>query len=88
MFQKDTFRLIKSTFNRFFSLFMMVGIGVAFMMGLMSTKIIMKSSVDVFNDEYKLQDMQLVSSYGFGEDDVREIKKQDVVEDVFASKFI
>ena len=59
MFQKDTFRLIKSTFNRFFSLFMMVVIGVAFMMGLMSTKIIMKGSVDAYNDKYKLQDLQL-----------------------------
>ena len=88
MFQKDTFRLIKSTFNRFFSLFMMVVIGVAFMMGLMSTKIIMKSSVDVFNDEYNLQDLQLVSSYGFDEDDVKEIRKQSGIKDVFPSKFI
>ena len=88
MFQKDTFRLIKSTFNRFFSLFMMVVIGVAFMMGLMSTKIIMKGSVDAYNDKYKLQDLQLVSSYGFDEDDIDAIKKQEGLSGVFSSKFV
>ena len=88
MFQKDTFRLIKSTFNRFFSLFMMVVIGVAFMMGLMSCKAVMKESVDWYNDEYHLQDVQLYSSYGFGEDDVKEIKKQSEIDRVFASKMV
>ncbi|MBR0417429.1 MAG: ABC transporter permease [Firmicutes bacterium] len=88
MFHKDTLRLIKHTFNRFFSLFMMVLIGVAFMMGLFSTKSIMKESVDAFNDEYSLQDVQLYSSYGFDDDDVKEIKKQPVVDKVFASKTV
>ena len=88
MFHKDTFRLIKHTFNRFFSLFMMVLIGVAFMMGLMSTKAIMKQSVDAFNDKYHLQDLQLYSSYGFDIDDVRAIKEQDSVDRVFASKMV
>ena len=88
MFQKDTFRLIKTTFNRFFSLFMMVVIGVAFMMGLMSTKAIMKESVDAFNDEYRLQDVQLYSSYGFDDDDIREIRKQEAVDKVFASRMV
>ncbi len=88
MFHKDTFRLIKHTFNRFFSLFMMVLIGVAFMMGLMSTKAIMKQSVDAFNDKYHLQDLQLYSSYGFDIDDVRAIKEQDAVDRVFASRMV
>ena len=61
---------------------MMVLIGVAFMMGLFSTKSIMKESVDAFNDEYSLQDVQLYSSYGFDDDDVKEIKKQPVVDKV------
>ena len=88
MFQKDTFRLIKVTFNRFFSLFMMVLIGVAFMMGLLSTKAVMKESVDAYNDEYNLQDIQLYSSYGFGEEDIEELKKQNGIEHVFASKMV
>ena len=88
MFHKDTFRLIKHSFNRFFSLFMMVLIGVAFMMGLFSTKSIMKESVDAFNDKYGLQDVQLYSSYGFDDDDIWAIRGQKGIEHVFASKMI
>ncbi len=88
MFQKDTFRLIKVTFNRFFSLFMMVVIGVAFMMGLLSTKSVMKESVDFYNDEYRLQDVQLYSSYGFGEEDVKAIRKEPYVDRILASRMV
>ena len=86
MFQKDTFRLIKNTFNRFFSLLMIVLIGVAFMMGLLSTREIMEKNVDSYADEYHLQDIQLFSSYGFGEDDVRAIEDLEYTDLVFASK--
>ena len=71
MFHKDTFRLIRRTFNRFFSLLMIVLIGVAFMMGLFSTRPIMEKSVDKYFDEMKLQDFQIYSSYGFDDNDVR-----------------
>ena len=87
MFHKDTFRLIRRTFNRFFSLVMIVLIGVAFMMGLLSTRGIMENSVDIYADEYDLQDVQLFSSYGFDDDDVKAIESLDYVDKVFASKF-
>lgn len=86
MFHKDTFRLIKSTFNRFFSLFMIVLIGVAFMMGLLSTRTVMEQSVDVYEDAEKLQDFQIYSSYGFDEEDVKAFRAQEFVKDCFASK--
>ncbi|MBQ1505155.1 MAG: hypothetical protein IIZ48_00115, partial [Erysipelotrichales bacterium] len=86
MFHKDTFRLIKSTFNRFFSLFMIVLIGVAFMMGLLSTRTVMEQSVDVYEDAEKLQDFQIYSSYGFDEEDVKAFRSQEFVKDCFASK--
>ena len=88
MFHKDTFRLIKRTFNRFFSLVMIVLIGVAFMMGLLSTRGIMEENVDRYSDEYALQDVQLYSSYGFDDDDVEAIKARDYVDKVFASRFV
>ena len=87
MFHKDTFRLIKKTFNRFFSLVMIVLIGVAFMMGLLSTRGIMEENVDRYADEYDLQDVQLYSSYGFDVADVKAIASQDVVDKVFPSRF-
>ena len=65
MFQIDTFRLIKKTLKRFLSLTLIVLIGVAFMMGLMSNPFIMRKSVDSFDDKYHLHDLQLYSAYGF-----------------------
>ena len=87
MFHKDTFRLIKKTFNRFFSLVMIVLIGVAFMMGLLSTRSIMEDNVDRYGDEYDLQDIQIYSSYGFDDADVEAIRSQSGVKNVFASRF-
>ena len=86
MFHKDTFRLIKKSFNRFFSLVMIVLIGVSFMMGLLSSRTIMERSVDTYNDEYRLQDIQIYSSYGFDENDVEAIRALDMVEKCFASR--
>ncbi len=86
MFHKDTIRLIKKTFNRFFSLVMIVLIGVAFMMGLLATPDIMRQSIDYYNDNNNLQDFQLYSSFGFCNEDVIRLRKQDFVESVFASK--
>lgn len=86
MFHRDTLRLIKNTFNRFFSLVMIVLIGVAFMMGLLSSRPIMEQSVDRYFDDNKLQDFQLYSSYGFDETDIRALKNQEYVKDCFASR--
>ena len=86
MFKKDTFRLIKKTFNRFFSLLMIVLIGTAFMMGLMSNPTIMRGSVDKYDDDNNLQDIQLYSSYGFCDEDVKAIKAYEGIENVQASK--
>ena len=67
MFNKDTFRLIRKTSNRFLSLFMIVLVASAFMMGLFTNALILRESVDRYNDEYGLQDLQIYSSYGFCE---------------------
>lgn len=88
MFHKDTLRLIKKTIRRFFTIFLMVFIGVAFMVGVLSTHSIMKKSVDIYFDEYNFMDVQLYSSYGFDEEDVETIRNANVVEDVFATKFV
>ena len=63
-------------------------IGVAFMVGLMATSPILQSSVDVYDDETNLMDLQLYSSYGFCDEDIEALKNTRGVEDVFGSKFI
>ena len=88
MFNKDTLRLIRKTSNRFISLFMIVLIGTAFMMGLLSTRSIMETSVDRYSDEYDLHDLQFYSSYGFCKEDVKAISEDESIDQVFASKFM
>lgn len=88
MFRKDTFRLIKRTHKRFLSLFLIVTIGVAFMVGVMASSPVLRDSVDLYYDENHLMDIQLYSSYGFCKEDISAIKKVNGVKDVFASKFV
>ena len=88
MFRKDTFRMIKKTSKRFISLVLIVLIGSGFMMGLMSSSTILRNSMDVFNDEYNLQDIQIYSNYGFCIEDIEKIKETEGVKDVFASRFV
>ena len=88
MFNKDTFRLIRKTSNRFLSLFMIVLVASAFMMGLFTNSLILRESVDLYNDKYHLQDLQIYSSYGFCEEDIEALKQNEDVKEVFASKFV
>jgi len=88
MLIKDALRLIKTTAKRFISLVLIVLIGVAFMLGLFVTPNIMRTSVDEINKETRLANIQIYSSYGFCEDDVKALKALNSVESVFASKQI
>ena len=67
---------------------MIVLIGVGFMMGLLSTRAIMETNVDSYDDEYKLQDIQIYSSYGFDDEDVKALSNQDFVSNYFASRMM
>ena len=87
MFNKDTLRLIRKSSNRFLSLLMIVLIGTAFMMGLLSSRPVMEVSVDRYADEYGLHDLQFYSSYGFCEEDVEAIAADETIDQVFASRF-
>ena len=88
MFHRDTLRLIKKTIKRFLTIFLMVMIGVSFMVGLLATKPIMHKSVDIYYDEYEFMDVQLYSSYGFNDDDINVLKNEDFIDQVFGSKFV
>ncbi|MBQ6334970.1 MAG: ABC transporter permease [Erysipelotrichaceae bacterium] len=88
MFNRDTFRLIGKTFNRFLSLFMIVMVSSAFMMGLFSNGTLLRESMDVYNDDLHLQDIQLYSSYGFCDEDIEALRKNEDVDRVFGSRFV
>ena len=88
MFRIETFRLIVKTFRRFLSLTLIVMIGAGFMMGLMSTPTVLRGSIDIYYDEYDLNDLVIYSPYGFCDEDYRTISSTDGVSNVFASKEI
>lgn len=82
---KNCFRDIKTSFGRFFAIFAIVTIGVAFFAGVTATAPDMKNSSDCYYDEYNLMDIRLLSNIGFTDEDIEAVKKQDTVEGVFAT---
>ena len=80
--RKDFFMEIKTSFGRFMSIFFIVAIGVAFFSGIRATEPDMRYSGDAYFDEKKLFDIQVISTLGLTEDDVRALKKVSGVERV------
>lgn len=81
---KDTLREVKKSLGRFLSILAIVAIGVAFFAGVKAAVPDMKHTADQYFDDYKLEDMQLISTIGFTRDDVDAIKAVDGVEGVMA----
>lgn len=88
MFHKDTFRLIAKTRKRFITIVLIVLIGVAFMVGLMSSAPTMRYSVDKYFDDTNFMDVQLFSSFGFDDRDVNALKKAPQVAAVYPTRFV
>lgn len=85
---KDTFREIKNSFGRFFAIFAIVAIGVAFFAGVTASSSDMKHSSDCYYDEYNLMDLRILSGVGFTEEDIDAIRSVDGVEGLFATHTI
>lgn len=81
---KDLFREIKASFGRFFAIFAIVFIGVAFFAGVTASSSDMKNSADHYYDSYQLCDIQLLSTIGFYDEDIEEIRGVNGVEGVYA----
>lgn len=86
-FWKNILRLIRTTKSRFFSLTAIVAIGVAFFVGVYSSSTIMSVSVDAYDDEYHLKDIQIYSNYGFTEDDIKAVSELPGVSLAEGAKF-
>lgn len=81
---KDLMREIKASFGRFFAMFAIVLIGVAFFAGVTASSYDMKYSADKYYDDNNMMDIRLLSTVGFDDEDVKAIKDVDGVEGVFA----
>lgn len=82
---KDLIREIKKTFGRFFAIFAIVAIGVAFFAGVTAASSDMRNSADAYYDQYNLMDERIVSSIGFNENDITAIKNVDGINGVYPS---
>lgn len=80
---KDTFREIKRSFGRFFSIFSIVFIGVAFFAGVKASAPDMKYTADNYYDDNNLMDIKILSNVGFTDDDVDKIQDISGVGGVF-----
>ncbi|NTW72823.1 MAG: hypothetical protein HGA49_11365, partial [Eubacteriaceae bacterium] len=71
---KDTFREIKKSFSRFMSIFAITAIGVGFFAGIKAASPDMKLTADQYYKDQGLMDIRLVSTYGFDQDELKNIR--------------
>lgn len=80
MMKRTTMREIKSSFGRFFAILAIVALGVGFFSGLKITKPAMVNTINEFLKEKNFFDLHLISTIGFGEEDVAAFSKEEEVE--------
>lgn len=83
---KDAIREISTTKKRFFSLLLIVTIGVGFYVGLKSTSLDMEKTAKNYYKETNLMDMKVISTTGFNKEDKNIIKEVDGVKGVMLAK--
>jgi len=80
--RKDFYMEIKTSLNRFLSIFMIVALGVAFFAGLRATDPDMRLTADNYFDKSSLMDIRILSTLGLTDADVTAIEKTNGVKEV------
>ncbi len=83
--KKDFYMEIKKSLNRFFSIFLIVALGVAFFSGIRATQPDMQLSADAFYDQSKLMDIRVLSELGMTDADCEAISQIAGVQHVMPS---
>lgn len=84
-YTKNTLRDITKSKSRFFSIFVIVALGVAFFAGLRATSPNMKLTADQYLDNQNVFDIMVMSTSGMTEDDVEKLAEIDGVKNVYTS---
>lgn len=79
---KDTFREIWKTKSRFFSIFGIAAIGVAFFAGICASAPTMAYNADTYFDEHQLMDYRILSNFGITQEDVDAISQMSEIEGI------
>lgn len=77
MMRKNTLREIRGSLGRYIAIFSIIALGVGFFSGLRVTRRAMIETGDRYITEYKMFDYRLLSTLGFDEADLEEIKAFD-----------
>lgn len=78
--RKELLREIRSSSNRFLSIFVMVALGVMFLVGLRSAAPDMRNTSDHYFDASQLYDLQILSTLGLTEGDIAAFSRTEGVE--------
>lgn len=84
---KNVFKDISKTKTRFISIMLIVALGVGFFTGIKATSPSMNKTAELYYNENNLMDIRLLSTVGFNDKDLEEIKKLDHIRDVMPSYF-
>lgn len=84
-YRKDIRREISNTFGRFMCLFLIAALGVAFFTGIRVCEPDMMKSADRFFDENNLMDIEVISTGGLTDEDVRALEAIEGVDIVMPS---
>jgi len=82
MLYKNSLKKIKKSFGRYFSLLIIIFVGVGFYSGIQGFAPNMKSTANDYYTDYNLLDFKIVSTLGLTDDDVKSIMKIDSVEKI------
>ena len=82
---KSTFREIRQSFGRFMAILAIVALGVGFFSGLKVSKTAMVETAGQYLDERELYDYRLLSTLGFGKEDVEFFAAQEEVREAEGS---
>lgn len=86
-FNKNTFREISKTKNRFLSILLICAIGVGFFSGVRAACDDMKISADNYYDRNNLFDLRVLSTFGLTENDEKALLEVEGIDGVFSSKY-
>lgn len=81
-YRKNIFREVTSTLNRFIAIFAITALGAGFFAGLKATGGDMRNTGDVYFAEQKLMDFQLLSTFGFTDEDITALRELPEVDHV------
>lgn len=82
---KDAYREIQKSLGRFFSIMLIVALGVAFLAGIKVSSPMMKDTTDQYMDEYQMMDISVLSTLGIEKADMEAISKLKQVERIMGS---